>query len=133
MEIGIEALTHLRNDALDLALLTTTYGPGALENVHFMRHTANKFSVIFRIIEARVNAVVDQVSKRTSYRIGGGVLDASVDTIDDHRLRKVTRKAFVYVVCYIILIDIDEDLRMRGRCAKEECYGAYSKEPSHFL
>ncbi len=33
MEIGIEALTHLRNDALDLALLLTTYGPGALENL----------------------------------------------------------------------------------------------------
>ena len=133
MEIGIELLAHARNDTLDFALLATTYRSRALENVHFMRHAANKFSVICRIIEAHVNAVVDQVSKRTSYRIGGGVLDAGVDTIDDHRLRKVTRKAFVYIVGYIILIGIDEDLRMRGRCAKEECYGAYSKEPSHFF
>ena len=87
MEIGIEALTHLRNDALDLALLLTTYGPGALENVSLMRDAANKLSVILRIIKTYVNHIGNQVSKRATHCIGCGVLDTGVDAIDNHRRR----------------------------------------------
>jgi len=45
-------LAHLCDDALDLALLLTTYCPGALQKVSVVRHAADKCSVIFRLKRA---------------------------------------------------------------------------------
>jgi len=104
--VEIELLTHLRNDTLDLALLLPADSFRALENVCFMRHAANKLSVIFRTIGAHVNYILDQVSKRTSHCIGRGVSNARVDTIDGYRLRKVAAGAFINVICYTVTIGI---------------------------
>ena len=68
-------LAHFGHDALDLALLLPRDSFCALENVGFVRYATHKLPMIFGIIEAGVNHLLDQISKRTSSRIGSGIRD----------------------------------------------------------
>ena len=81
---------HLRNDTLDLALLLTAYGPGALEHVSFMRDATNEPTVIFRIIKTYVNYIGNQVSKRAARCIRLGVRDTGVHAVDNYRRRNTS-------------------------------------------
>jgi hypothetical protein len=68
-EIWIEALMHLRNDALDLALLLSSDCSGTLQKVGLMRHATDELTVIRRSVKAKINRVIDLVGKRTTCSI----------------------------------------------------------------
>jgi hypothetical protein len=58
---------------LDFALLLPSDSFRALENVGFMRHATDKLPVILSVIEAGLDHLHDEVSKRTTCRIRPGV------------------------------------------------------------